>query len=257
MKEGILEIKNKVAVITGGARGIGKQFAYDLSKKGAVVVICDVNYDNLLEVKDEFAKENLIVDIYKADVTNESSVENFYNEVALKYGGIDISVNNAGITKDNLLIKKKGEEVVKFPFKDWQNVINVNLTGVFLCTREAAFQMVKFNKKGVIISMSSISRHGNMGQTNYTATKAGVTAMTVTWAKELSKYGIRVAAIAPGYVETEMTRAIAESVKNKIADMIPLKRFGTKEEISSTLQFIIENDYITGRTIEVDGGLRI
>ncbi len=252
-----MEIKDKVAVITGGARGIGKQFAHDLALKGAKVVICDLNYDNLVAVKKEFAKDNLNIDIFETDVTNEDSVVNLYSTVSQKYNGIDISVNNAGITKDNLLIKKDEKNIFKFPLKDWQNVINVNLTGVFLCTREAAYQMVKYEKRGIIISMSSISRHGNMGQTNYTATKAGVSAMTVTWAKELSRFGIRVVAIAPGYVETEMTEAISDNIKDKIIKMIPLRRFGKKEEISKTLQFIIENDYITGRTIEVDGGLRI
>ncbi len=252
-----MEIINKVVVITGGARGIGKQFAYDLSKKGAKVSICDVNIEELKNIKDDFQKENLNIDTYQVDVTDEKSVVNFFESVAGKYNGIDVSVNNAGITKDSLLIKKRENEILKFSFEDWQKVINVNLTGVFLCAREAAYQMVKFNKQGIIVSMSSISRYGNMGQTNYTATKAGVSAMTVTWAKELSKYGIRVVAIAPGYIETEMTGMISDNIKNKISNMIPLKRFGKKEEVSKTLQFIIENDYITGRTIEVDGGLRI
>jgi 3-oxoacyl-[acyl-carrier protein] reductase len=252
-----LDIKDKVAVITGGARGLGKQFANDLAKKGGKVVICDVNYEELNSVKAEFEQQNFTVDIFDIDVTNEESVVKFYESVAEKYNGIDISVNNAGITKDHLLVKKKEGIIEKFPFEDWQKVVDVNLSGVFLCAREAAYQMVKYGKNGVIVSMSSISRHGNLGQTNYTATKAGVSAMTVTWAKELSRYGIRVVAIAPGYIETEMTEVIPDNVKDKITGMIPLKRFGKKEEISKTLQFIIENDYITGRTIEVDGGLRI
>ncbi len=252
-----MEIKGKVAVITGGARGIGKQFAYDLLKKGAKVVVCDIN-EEFLQNTEKFFKDNgFEIDCYKLDVTNEKEVENVFNEIAEKYNGFDIAVNNAGIVKDHLLIKKNGENLEKFPLEDWNKVIAVNLTGVFLCAREAAYQMVRYNKKGVIVSMSSISREGNIGQTNYTATKAGVSAMTVTWAKELSRYGIRVAAIAPGYIDTELTAPIPEKIKEKLKAMIPLGRFGTKEEISKSLIFIIENDYITGRTIEVDGGLRI
>ena len=252
-----MEIKGKVAVITGGARGIGRQFALDLAKKGANVIICDVSNENLDDAKKFFKENNLQVDFYKMNVTDEKDVEETFEKIAQKYNGFDIVVNNAGIVKDHLLVKKSEQGFEKFPLEDWNKVIAVNLTGVFLSAREAAYQMIKYNKKGVIVSMSSISREGNIGQTNYTATKAGVSAMTVTWAKELSKYGIRVAAIAPGYIDTELTAPIPEKVKEKLKSMIPLKRFGTTEEISKTLIFIIENDYITGRTIEVDGGLRI
>ena len=252
-----MEIKGKVAVITGGARGIGRQFALDLAKKGANVIICDVSDENLDDARKFFKENDLQVDFYNMNVTDEKDVEKIFEKIAQKYKGIDIVVNNAGIVKDHLLVKKSEQRFEKFPIEDWNKVIAVNLTGVFLSAREAAYQMIKYNKKGVIVSMSSISREGNIGQTNYTATKAGVSAMTVTWAKELSKYGIRVAAIAPGYIDTELTAPIPEKVKEKLKSMIPLKRFGTKEEISKTLIFIIENDYITGRTIEVDGGLRI
>ncbi len=252
-----MKIQGKCAIITGAARGIGKQFATDLLKAGAKVSICDVNENYLQETKENFLKKGFNIDTYTVDVTSEDEVVEFYQKVAEKNNGIDITINNAGVANDNLLIKKTREGIEKFPIQAWEKVINVNLTGVFLCAREAAYQMVKYDKKGVIISMSSISREGNFGQTNYTATKAGVAAMTVTWAKELSKYKIRVAAIAPGYISTEMTESIPEHVKEKISNMIPLKRFGTKEEISKTLFYIIENDYFTGRTIEIDGGLRI
>ncbi len=252
-----MEINGKVAVVTGGARGIGRQFAFDLLKKGAKVAICDINEDFLNDACEFFDKNGYKVDSYKMDVTNEKDVEVIFEEISKKHNGFDIVVNNAGIVKDHLLVKKNEENFEKFPIEDWNKVIAVNLTGVFLCAREAAYQMIKYEKKGVIVSMSSISREGNIGQTNYTATKAGVSAMTVTWAKELSRYGIRVAAIAPGYIDTELTAPIPEKIKEKLKATIPLGRFGTKEEISKTLIFIIENDYITGRTIEVDGGLRI
>ncbi len=252
-----MEIKDKVVVITGGSSGMGKQFAIDLSKKGAKVIICDINDQTIEEFKELSNNENLKIETYHVDVTNEKEVVDFYENIAAMHNGIDVSINNAGITRDGFLIKKTDSEIEKLSFKSWKDVIDVNLTGVFLCAREAAYQMVKYNKKGVIISISSISRHGNIGQTNYSATKAGVSAMTVTWAKELSRYGIRVVAIAPGYIETEMTEHIPDRVKEKIVKMIPLGRFGKKEEISKTVQFIIENDYVTGRTLEIDGGLRI
>ena len=252
-----MEIKDKVAVITGGARGIGRQFAFDLAKRGANVVICDVSDENLEDAKKFFKYNTLKVDFYKMNVVYEKEVEETFEKIAQKFNGIDIVVNNAGIVKDHLLIKKTEQGFEKFPLEDWNKVIAVNLTGVFLSAREAAYQMIKYNKKGVIVSMSSISREGNIGQTNYTATKAGVAAMTVTWAKELSRYGIRVAAIAPGYIDTELTAVIPEKIKERLKAMIPLGRFGTTQEISNALIFIIENDYITGRTIEVDGGLRI
>ena len=252
-----MEIKGKVAVITGGAQGMGRQFAEDLANEGANVIICDINEERIKEFVDFAKQKNLAIEGYKVNVTDEKEVEEFFEKIGKKFNGIDIVINNAGIARDSLLIKKTDSGIEKFPFKSWKDVIDVNLTGVFLTAREAAYQMVKYNKKGVIISISSISRHGNIGQTNYSATKAGVSAMTVTWAKELAKYGIRVVAIAPGYIETEMTANIPEKVKEKLINMIPLRRFGKKDEISKTVKFIIENDYITGRTLEVDGGLRI
>ncbi len=252
-----MDLKGKVAVVTGGARGMGKQFAVDLAKNGVYVSVCDLDTELIENFKTEIEKEKLSIKLHCVDVTNEKEVEDFFEKIGAQHKGIDISINNAGITRDSLLIKKDKERIRKFPFNFWQQVINVNLTGVFLTTREAAYQMVKYGKKGVIISLSSISREGNVGQTNYTASKAAVSAMTVTWAKELSRYGIRVAAIAPGYISTEMTQVIPDRLKEKISKSIPTGRFGTKEEISKTLKFIIENDYITGRTLEIDGGLRL
>ena len=174
------------------------------------------------------------------------------------YGRIDVLVNNAGITRDGLFIKvKDGEIVSKMSMDQWNLVMDVNLTGTFLCAREAAAQMIKNKQEGCIINISSISRSGNMGQTNYTATKAGVEAMAVTWAKELARYGIRAASIAPGYIGTEMVMAMKEEAREKIAAGIPAKRLGKPEEIAHTVSFILENDYVSGRCFEVDGGLRI
>lgn len=166
-------------------------------------------------------------------------------------------INNAGITSDGIFVRMKDNEMKKFPMSNWQKVINVNLTGVFLCGREAAAQMVKHGVKGVIINISSISRAGNFGQTNYSATKAGVASMSVTWAKELAKAGIRSAAIAPGYINTEMVAKIDQAVLDKIIAQIPVGRLGEMKEISQTVRFIIECDFVNGRVIEVDGGQRI
>jgi 3-oxoacyl-[acyl-carrier protein] reductase len=140
---------------------------------------------------------------------------------------------------------------------DWQAVINVNLTGVFLCGRAAAEQMVRAGNGGLIVNISSISRAGNMGQVNYSATKAGVAAMTVTWAKEFARYGIRVNTISPGFIGTEMVRAMKPEALAKLAAMIPAGRIGDPDEIAHTAQFLVENDFVNGRNIEVDGALRL
>ncbi len=141
--------------------------------------------------------------------------------------------------------------------EQWQQVIDVNLTGVFLCGREAAQQMIECGSKGVIVNISSISRAGNMGQTNYAATKAGVQSMAVVWAKELARYGIRAASIAPGFIRTEMVMAMKEEARNKLTSGIPLGRMGEPDEIARTVEFIFQNDYVSGRCFDIDGALRL
>lgn len=247
-----MEIAGKNVVITGAARGMGKRFAEDLRLAGAKVYVLDVIQENLDALKAETSIDGEIV-----DVSSESAVEAFFERYTAAHGPVDVLINNAGITSDALFIKQKGEEITKFPFSNWEKVINVNLTGVFLCAREAAYHMVKHQVKGVIINISSISRAGNLGQTNYAATKSAVDAMTVTWAKELSRYGIRVGAIAPGYINTEMVAKIRPEVLDKIVEKIPVGRLGDMSEISQAVQFIIGNDFYTGRVLEVDGGMRI
>jgi len=223
-----------------------------LKEFGAKPYVVDVIQENLEALKSESGIPGSIL-----DVTKEADVVDFFEKYTAEHGAPDVLINNAGITADSLFVKKKGDEVKKFSFSRWQKVIDVNLTGVFLCGREAAAQMVKHDVKGLIINISSVSREGNFGQTNYSATKAGVAAMTVTWAKELAHGGIRSAAIAPGFIRTEMTDKIDQKVKDKIILTIPSGRFGEMKEISQTVKFIIECDYINGRVIEVDGGLRI
>lgn len=247
-----MELAGKKVLITGGARGMGKKFAVDLRNLGAQSYVVDVIQENLDALRNDTGIAGQVV-----DVSNEKSVESFFENYSSEYGAPDVLINNAGITADALFIKKKGDEITKFPFTNWERVINVNLTGVFLCAREAAFHMVKNHVKGVIINISSISRAGNLGQTNYSATKSAVDSMTVTWAKELSKFGIRVAAIAPGYINTEMVAKIRPDVLEKLVQNIPAGRLGEMEEISEAVRFIISNEFYTGRVMEVDGGMRI
>jgi 3-oxoacyl-[acyl-carrier protein] reductase len=247
-----MEIAGKKVVITGGGRGMGRRFAEDLKQLGAQPHVLDVLEENLAEVQEQSGIPGSVV-----DVTSEADVEAFFEKYAAENGAPDVLVNNAGITADALFVKKKNEQTKKFPLSNWEKVLNVNLTGVFLCGREAVVQMVKHDVKGVIINISSICRSGNMGQTNYSATKSAIDAMTVTWAKELARYGIRVGAIAPGYINTEMVAKIREDILERLVAQIPVGRLGDMSEISRTVQFIIENDFFTGRVIEVDGGMRI
>lgn len=247
-----MDIAGKRIIITGGARGLGRRYAIDLKNLGAQPYILNLRQEYLDAVKQEAGIPGRILDVSK-----EKDVEAFMEEFTKDYGPPDILINNAGITADALFIRKKGEEITKFPFSNWEKVMNVNLTGVFIFGREAAYQMVKHGVKGLIINVSSISRWGNVGQTNYSATKAAVDAMTVTWSKELSRYGIRVAAVAPGYVNTEMVGSIRQEVLDKIIQNIPAGRLAAMEEISKAVQFIITNDFFSGRILEVDGGMRI
>jgi 3-oxoacyl-[acyl-carrier protein] reductase len=248
-----MEIKGKNIVITGGARGMGRQFALDMKALGGNPFVVDVIQENLDALRAETGIPGKIL-----NVTQEADVVNFFRIFTDENGPPHVLVNNAGITADSLFIKKKEDAAVTtFPLSNWQKVIDVNLTGVFLCGREAAAQMVKHNVKGVLINISSLSREGNFGQTNYSATKAGVAAMTVTWAKELAKFGIRSAAIAPGYINTEMVSKISKKVIDGVVAQIPMGRLGEMKEISRTVQYIIECDFFNGRVIEVDGGHRI
>ncbi len=252
-----MNIKDKVIVITGGGRGLGKAFALDLADRGAKLALADVDQENLERVKNACEANGAEAQTYVVNVTNETQVVQFFDDVVADFGTVDGLINNAGITRDGLLVRRKEGKTSKMSLENWQQVIDVNLTGSFLCGREFFAKLIEQEKPGVCINISSLSRSGNMGQSNYTATKAGIAEMTVTWAKELSRYGIRVGAIAPGYINTEMVAAIREDVKQKIIDQVPLKRLGNPSEISHTAVYILENDYFTGRVIECDGGLRI
>ena len=248
-----MDIKGRRCLVTGAGRGLGRQITTDLIKSGAIVHVCDVSEEALKSMKEECREWP--VTFHVCNVADESSVKAMFAAIA-GAGALDVLVNNAGITRDGLLLKVNDQEVKTMPLENFKAVIDVNLTGVFLCAREAAVIMAR-NGGGVIINISSVSRAGNFGQTNYSASKAGVDAMTVAWSKELAKYKIRCAAIAPGYIRTEMVAAIKPEILDKITAQVPLRRLGEMAEISKTVRFIIENDFVNGKILEIDGGLRL
>ena len=254
-----MNLNDKVIVITGAGRGLGRKMAEMIAAKGGQVVAAGLVEDDLKETARLCGEAGSAkADWHFTDVSDEAAVVQLFNDVTRDFGRVDAVINNAGITRDSLLVKAKDGKVTgKLALEDWDAVLKVDLRGVFLCAREAAVKMIEQGNGGVIINISSISRAGNMGQTNYVAAKAGVAAMTVTWANELARYGIRVGAIAPGFCATKMVANVPEKILDKIKARIPLRRLGKPEEIGHTAIYILENDYFTGRVLEVDGGLRI
>jgi len=252
-----MNINDKVIAITGGARGLGYAMAQRLGSQGASVALLDRSAEALDEAVSMLAARGIEAHAFPLDVADETSVIEAFADIAQRLGPVAGCVNNAGITDDALLLKaEEGAITKRMSLEAWKRVIDVNLTGVFLCGREAATQMVEAGQGGVIVNISSISRAGNMGQTNYAAAKAGVHALTVTWGKELARYGIRTGTVAPGFIETPMTAAMRPDMYQKVAASVPLKRLGEADNIAHSVAFIFDNDYFTGRVIECDGGLR-
>ena len=248
-----MRLKDKVCIITGAASGIGKAATLLFLKEGAKVAACDVSKQALEDLKKdaESGGSNESLKTYELDVTNREAIANIVKEIVDTFGRIDVLVNNAGITRDQLLVRMSE--------KDWDAVVNVNLKGVFNMTQAVAPQMIK-QKKGSIINTSSVvGIYGNIGQTNYAATKAGVIGMTKTWAKELARKGaqIRVNAVAPGFIKTPMTEKIPQKIVDRVVERIPLGRFGEAEEVARVYLFLAsdESSYITGQVIGVDGGI--
>lgn len=253
-----MQIKNSVVVITGGGQGLGKEMALEMAQKGAHLALIDLNEEKLKIACAECAEFGAKAKPYLCNVAKEQDVQRTFADIFNDFGAIHVLVNNAGITRDGLMLKyKEGQLVSKMSLEQWQMVIDVNLTGPFLCAREAAHYMITGENGGCVINISSISRDGNLGQSNYSAAKAGLASMTVVWAKEWARYGIRSMAIAPGFIATDMTAGMKPDVLEKMTKTIPAGRMGATSEIALTVQFIIENDYLTGRVIEVDGGLRL
>ncbi len=256
-----MEIKNKVVVVTGSAGGLGKSMAESFAKKGAKVVITDIREDAVGETVKEIEASGGTAYGVVANVSKEIDAENLMKAAVDKYGSLDVAVLNAGILRDGLLVrvdKETGNVKGKMSLEQWQSVIDVNLTGVFLTGREAAIQMIGTKKGGVIIPISSVAMHGNPGQTNYSAAKAGVAVLAKLWAQELAKFKIRVAAIAPGFIATDMVmKDMKPEALEKWKSLIPIGRLGEPSEIAKTAEFIVENDLITGVVIEASGGIKI
>jgi 3-oxoacyl-[acyl-carrier protein] reductase len=254
-----MNLHNRVIVITGAGRGLGEAIALHLARLGARLALLDVDEAGLAAVSARCTAEGAESRVYHANVADEAEVVSAFQQIVADFGAVHGLVNNAGIIRDGLLVKSEdGELVSRMSLAEWQAVIDVNLTGVFLCGREAATHMIEQGvDEGVIINISSIARAGNIGQSNYAAAKAGVVAMATTWAKELAPHNIRAAAIAPGFINTDMVKSMPEKMQAKLTGMVPLQRAGEPEHIAKTVAFIIENDYISGRVFEIDGALRI
>lgn len=245
-----MQLNQLKVIVTGAAGGMGAHFARRFAEHGARVAVGDVDEARMAELPAMIHRRRL-------DVSDEADVVSFVAWADEALGGVNALVNNAGIIRDGLLIKKDKATgaIVKMPRADWDAVIGVNLTGATLMVREVAASMVAGERPGVIVNVSSISRHGNRGQTAYVAAKAALASNTVTWARELARYGIRVGAIAPGMIETPMTRGMHQKARDALVAAVPLARIGDPEDIWHAVRFCAECEYFTGRCVDVDGGL--
>jgi 3-oxoacyl-[acyl-carrier protein] reductase len=253
-----MQLQDKLVVVTGSGRGIGRAMALAFAGQRANLALIDLNEADLARTRTLCEAQGVRATTHVCNVTREEEVAQTLDAVLAEFGRLDVMINNAGITKDALLVKvQDGKVVGKMSLDQWRAVIDVNLTGVFLGAREAAARMIGLGNGGVIISTSSISRAGNIGQSNYSASKAGVVAMTVTWAKELARYGIRTGAIAPGFTRTEILDTMKPEMIERAVNAVPLRRMAEPAEMAHAALFIAQNDYFSGRVIEVDGGQRI
>ena len=256
-----MDIKNNTFVVTGGARGLGFAIASSLAESGARVALIDLDETTLKAAHNALSPHEKKHSWHCANVADEASVMTAFDAIQAEHGAIHGLINNAGILRDGLLLKTDRENprtvTQTLSLQQWQSVIDVNLTGVFLCGREAAKHMVQAGHPGVIINLSSVSRAGNMGQSNYAAAKAGVVALTVTWAKELARFNIRSAAIAPGVFDTDMVASMKPEALARMLKGVPLGRVGDVKEIAHSVRYLIQNDFYTGRVLEIDGGIRL
>jgi 3-oxoacyl-[acyl-carrier protein] reductase len=252
-----MRLKDQVALITGGAAGIGKATAQRFIEEGAKVVICDVN----TEAGEAAVKElGPNAAFYQVNVTDRQAVQEWVDAVVEEYGRVDILVNNAGVLRDNMLVKVKGGELVKqMPEAEFDLVIAVNLKGVFNCTQAVATYMIN-QSSGVILNASSVvGLDGNFGQTNYVATKAGVIGMTKVWARELGRHNIRVNAVAPGFIGTEMVMQMPERILEGMVARVPVGRMGQPRDVANAYLFLASDEasYISGAVLRVDGAIVI
>ena len=252
-----MKIDQLKMIVTGGAQGMGRHFALRIAEGGGQVAVGDVNEEGLASLASE--SEGLPGKIHtrRLDVSNEEDVGAFVDWANDQMSGLTGLINNAGILRDGLLVKKdrKTGEIKKLTKDNWDLVIGVNLTGATLMVRDTVAKMAETGNKGVVVNMSSIARHGNRGQSNYSAAKSALAANTKTWSMEFAKFGIRVGAIAPGMIETPMTQGMNQKARDALVGMIPVGRIGEPEDIWTAVKFVIECEYFNGRTIDVDGGL--
>jgi 3-oxoacyl-[acyl-carrier protein] reductase len=244
-----MELKDKVALVTGGAQGIGRTISEELARAGAHVVLGDVNLEGAQATAEAINNSGGSASAVKIDVSNATEVREVFDFIIKDKKPVDIVVNNAGITRDGLMVRMKES--------DWDLVLNINLKGSFLCSQQAAKQMMK-QKSGAIVNIASIvGVMGNFGQANYSASKAGVIGLTKTLAREVASRGIRVNAIAPGFIDTEMTRVLDEEVRQKLIEQIPLARLGLPEDVARCVNFLVsdKSSYITGQVINLNGGM--
>jgi 3-oxoacyl-[acyl-carrier protein] reductase len=253
-----MQINDGRIIVTGGASGMGKHFSLGLCRAGATVAAFDVDEKGLAALAGEAKDLTGMLKTYRVNVALEAEVERGVAQAWSDLGSLNGVINNAGIFRDGLLIKidKQSGKVGKLSREQWQAVLDVDLTGPFLMTREVVARMVEHKvQPGVVINISSVSRHGNMGQSNYSAAKAGLVADTKLWSLELARYGIRVGAIAPGFIRTPILEGMKPEMLQKMLGGVPLQRMGEPEEIFAGVRFIIECDYFTGRCLDIDGGL--
>jgi len=244
-----MRLKDKNSFITGAAQGIGRSIAYAMAKEGANIAVADTNIDKAVSTAQEIKASGVKSLAIKLDVSRQDEVENAFKTFIEEFGSLDFLVNNAGVTRDALVLRMKGE--------DWDTVLDINLKGTFLCSKEAIRLMAK-QRSGKIINISSVVAFiGNPGQMNYSASKAGVVGLTKTIAKEYASRGVRVNAVAPGFIQTAMTEAIPEKIREEMKASIPLGHFGTPEDVAGAVIFLAskEADYITGQVFHVNGGM--
>jgi 3-oxoacyl-[acyl-carrier protein] reductase len=242
-------VSGKVAIVTGGAQGIGESISMTLAKEGASIAIIDVNLEKAQATAENIKKLGVEAEAFKADVSNNAEVGAVVDKIVDRFKKIDILVNNAGVTRDNLLIRMTEQE--------WDLVIAINLKGTFNFTQKVGRIMMK-QRTGAIVNISSvIGLMGNAGQTNYSASKAGVIGITKSVAKELASRNIRVNAVCPGFIQTAMTDKLTDDVKAKMLEFIPAKTMGTPQDVANVVLFLASDmsNYVTGETIRIDGGM--
>jgi 3-oxoacyl-[acyl-carrier protein] reductase len=253
-----MKLEDLKIIVSGAAQGMGRHFAQRLAEAGAQVAAGDVNEVGLAETVEGAKAHRGKIHARRVNVGDEAEVAAFVAWAHEAMGGLNGLINNAGILRDGLLVKKDREsgQVKTLSKEQWDAVIGVNLTGATLLTRDVVARMVQTNTRpGVVVNISSVARHGNRGQSNYTAAKAALAANTVTWCREFAPFGIRVAAVAPGMIETPMTQGMNQKARDALVAAIPVGRIGVPEDIWQAVRFALECDYFNGRTIDVDGGL--